>query len=62
MLPQVVGSRFPLPTDDIIPHPLSFVNTFLKVFSTFLRFFLKKFRDRKTAAAGAAVSAILFTD
>ncbi len=31
--------RFSLPTDDIISQPFPFVNTFLKVFSIFLKVF-----------------------
>jgi len=61
MLPWFVSFGFPLPTDDIIPHRFPFVNTFFKLFSTFLKFFSETFGDRKTAAARAAVSAILFT-
>ena len=36
---------FPLPTDDIISQPFSFVNTFFKVFLIFLKVF---FRDGNT--------------
>ena len=40
--PLVFVFRFSLPTDDIISQTFSFVNTFLKVFSIFLKVFLIK--------------------
>ncbi|MBR5313235.1 MAG: hypothetical protein IKU40_10185, partial [Clostridia bacterium] len=42
--------RFPLPTDDIISQPFSFVNTFFKVFLIFLKVFFGDVLGQKNRA------------